>query len=827
MKMNPKKHTFLLLFTVLMLLCSAVGVSAADLNEKWVDHRGNANHNAVVNVKLPTTAAETTLYWATSADPLAGTTSTPNWSYAPSHPILIEDTVVFFANDVIYKMDAVTGEIFQSGQLDAKSSWNITPPGYGDGLIFAVQENGRVQAVDYETLKVKWSYQEKELRGQSNCPTIYGSINGKGYVYTGFWNAPSGDAYYVCLDAQTGKEVWKFKNKGGFYWAGSYVCKDYLLIGSDDGQGDSFGNAADKTNPDTKQGQIYSLNPVTGEKIDEFEVPGDIRCTVCMDNGVAYFTTTSGYFYGVTVNADGTFNHDKYLEINLTPYLRKQGILASDEISKSTGTPVVYNGRAYVGTCAPNQYGKNQKGHGIAVLDLEKGEVAYHVRTAGAVQTSGLLTTGNYDDYAYVYFIENYQPGKVRVIKDKPGQTAYEAVGGYEVTDGTYDTSFADILFTPASSQEQYCIASLVCDTEYGTMYFKNDSGYIMCLGSNIEKIEIVKQPTRTEYEAGETFDPSGMQVIATYANGKTRDVTKYVTYKTDALSESDVSITVSFDHVMYRDVDDGEKGNDTNKTGVPVNALYADPISINVEKNPATDVIKAIDALDGCITKDGVAAAENAYNALDDKHKAMVTNYDELKAAKATVSKALPFTDIPDAWYQNAVQFAYYNGLMNGTNAAGTTFEPNEPTTRAQLVTILYRYAGSPAVSGATPFTDLDASQKWYQDAVKWAYQNKIVNGITSTTFGPDEKITRQQLVTILYRYCGDYLGRDVTARAGLSSFSDAKSVESYALAPFQWAVKMGYVNGVTSTTLEPFGNATRAQISTIMMRFAESMNK
>lgn len=846
MRMNLKKHTFLLVFTVLMLLCSAVGVSAADLNEKWVDHRGNANHNAVVDTKLPTTMDDTILYWATSADPKANESNSPNWAYAPSHPILIDDTVVFFAKTEIFKMNAITGEIYQSGQLAAKSSWNITPPGYGDGKIFACQENGKLQAVDYETLEVLWSYQEKELKGQSNCPVMYRNINGTGYIYTGFWNAPSKDAYYVCVNADTGKEVWKYKNTGGFYWAGSYVTDKYLLIGSDDGMGDSFGSAGAGTEADqvinAKSGKVFSLDPVTGKQIDVFNIPGDVRCTICYDNGTAYFTTTAGYFYGVKVDANGKFDKSDYIEINLTEYLKshdlkgnsaalratgedyKDGlsVLAADEVSKSTGTPVVHNGRAYIGTCAPNQFGEYSPGHGIAVLDLKAEEVAYFAPTGGSIQTSGLLTTAyekSENGAVYVYFIENYQPGKIRYIKDTPGQTEFKRV------DGNDKESYVDILITPSAKNEQYCIASLVCD-DYGTMYYKNDSGFIMCIGNNIEKIELTKAPTKTTYEAGETFDPSGMEVTATYANGKTRDVTKYVTYNTNPLTENDTAINISFDHVSYRDADDGTDGNDSNKTGVVVNPLYIDkPISIQVEDNPATDVIAAIESLKGCITKDGVAKVEKAYAALDDAHKAMVTNYDDLKAAKAAVSKPIPFTDIPDSWYQDAVQFAFYNGLMNGTNAEGTTFEPNSSTTRAQLVTILYRYAGTPKVSGTTPFTDLDASQTWYHDAVKWAYQNKIVNGMSATAFAPNDEVTREQFATILYRYTGEYLGLDVSARAPLSKYNDARAVQSWAVESFQWTVAKGYISGYEDNTLRPAYSANRAVISTIMMRYAESM--
>ena len=228
----------------------------------------------------------------------------------------------------------------------------------------------------------------------------------------------------------------------------------------------------------------------------------------------------------------------------------------------------------------------------------------------GCVQTSGLLTTAYEDEdgYAYIYFIENYQPGKVRVIKDKPGQTEPIRV------DGT-DNEYADILFTPFGDQEEYAISSLVAD-EYGTMYFKNDSCYIMAVGNAIEKIEVTKQPDKTQYYAGEIFDPAGMVVTATYANGLTRDVTDYVTYKTTPLTLNDLSVGISFTHQMYKDVDD-QNSNDANKVGQTVAPLYADPIFITVEENPASEVVKMIDDLKGCITKEAVDKVIVAYNKL------------------------------------------------------------------------------------------------------------------------------------------------------------------------------------------------------------------
>ena len=181
----------------------------------------------------------------------------------------------------------------------------------------------------------------------------------------------------------------------------------------------------------------------------------------------------------------------------------------------------------------------------------------------------------------------------------------------------------------------------------------------------------------------------------------------------------------------------------------------------------------------------------------------------------------AEPFVDVAEGdWFYDAVVYAYQNELMDGVG--GNRFAPNSETTRAQLVTILYRLEGQPAVSGDLPFTDVETGT-WYTNAVLWAAQNGIVNGVTDTTFAPGDEITRQQLVTILYRYA-EAKGYDVSASADLSGYPDAGQVQDYAQPAMAWAVAEGIVEGMDGN-LNPAGNASRAQIATILMRFCEDV--
>ena len=183
----------------------------------------------------------------------------------------------------------------------------------------------------------------------------------------------------------------------------------------------------------------------------------------------------------------------------------------------------------------------------------------------------------------------------------------------------------------------------------------------------------------------------------------------------------------------------------------------------------------------------------------------------------------AEPFPDVDENdWFYDEVVYVYENGLMNGVE--NNQFAPNTATNRAMLATILYRLAGQPDVSGDLPFTDV-AAGTWYTDAVLWAAQNGIVNGLGENTFAPMNTLTREQLVTMLYRYA-EAEGYDVSAAADLSGYPDAGKVQPYAQEAMSWAVAEGIVEGMDGN-LNPAGNATRAQIATILMRFCEGVAK
>ena len=173
-------------------------------------------------------------------------------------------------------------------------------------------------------------------------------------------------------------------------------------------------------------------------------------------------------------------------------------------------------------------------------------------------------------------------------------------------------------------------------------------------------------------------------------------------------------------------------------------------------------------------------------------------------------------FTDVAEkAWYHDAVEYAVTNGLMKGVG--GGKFDPEGTMTRAMLVTVLWRYEGEPA-EGENTFTDVPDGT-WYTGAVAWAAANGIVGGVGNGKFDPEGRITREQMATLLFRYA-QKKGIDTSKRGELSGFPDSDKVSSWAKEAMRWAVAEGIINGSDGKLL-PQGNATRAQVATLLMRF------
>ena len=505
-----------------------------ELPTDWPLFRKNDENNGVVDVRTPITAEDTVLVWANKlGEGYSGS--------AVGSPIIVGGYLYTYSGTTVMKVDKETGLILKTGTMVGGSSFAINSATYAEGMIFIGLANGRVQAFNAETLESLWVYRDA-LGGQPNCPIAYAD----GYIYTGFWNSETKQANFACLsvtDEDTTKTneaklpTWTYTHNG-FYWAGAYVNSDFVLVTTDDGA-DGYV---------TGRGSILSLNPKTGKLIDSLQATnvGDLRSSVCYDEETEayYFTSKGGDLYQVKVNADGTFTKGSLRRLHLD-----NGADSASAPPMSTSTPVIANGRAYIGVSGTSQFGA-YSGHNITVIDLTSFSIAYSVPTMGYPQTSGLLTTAyqDKDGYNYVYFFDNFTPGKLRVIRDMPGMTevdhSYTTMETYSKNGEEHTIETAYVLFTPDGAQAQYAICSPVVDEE-GNIYFKNDSAQLMRLSSRITELEVTQQPDRTTYSKDDTFDAKGLKVTAHYANGATKDVSDYLKYTTDPLTTDDTEITI------------------------------------------------------------------------------------------------------------------------------------------------------------------------------------------------------------------------------------------------------------------------------------------
>ena len=195
------------------------------------------------------------------------------------------------------------------------------------------------------------------------------------------------------------------------------------------------------------------------------------------------------------------------------------------------------------------------------------------------------------------------------------------------------------------------------------------------------------------------------------------------------------------------------------------------------------------------------------------------VNAYTTLYALWAEAAEC-PFADVSAAdWFYKYVMYAYENGLMVGTS--DDMFSPDQTASRAMIVTVLWRIAGSPGADGTNAFADI--KDDWYKDAVQWAVNNGITDGISETQFAPDAAVTREQLAAFLYRFAG-FMGYDTAKESDLSGFTDAGNIGDFSKDAMAWANAEGIITGDTGTTLAPKASSTRAVLATVLTRFCET---
>ena len=496
------------------------------ITAEWGNFRNGDNNLGITNAKTPYAPEDAEILWAVKH----GT----GWAAAPGSPIMVDGDIYTYSGSTIRRLNSMTGETVTEGTMVDKSSYSIVPMTYGDGMVFVGLSGGKIQAFNAKTLESLWVYTD-ELGGQPNCPITYKD----GYIYAGFWNSEDRNANFACINTvdedhasttEAKYASWTYTRAGGFYWAGAYVTDKLAIVGTDDGAGGY----------DTNGAALLVFDRFTGEKLDTHEgIRGDLRSNVSHDpESDRVFFTTKG---GILGNAQIDWDTGKILDYKEVVIKDAQG----NANAMSTCTPSVYNGRIYIGVAGTSQFGANS-GHGIAVYNLNgDGSMtqAYVYAIVGYPQTSAMVSTAYSaeDGSVYIYLPYNYTPGGVSVLKDKPGQTAPVTTTG---------SGYSEV-FTPVGPLAQYCICSTIAD-QYGTIYYKNDSCYMMAITSKIESLEITQYPTITENEDG-SITVDGLKAVTKLKNGEERDVSKYVSVtKNEQTGGYTVSYTYGFDSANY-----------------------------------------------------------------------------------------------------------------------------------------------------------------------------------------------------------------------------------------------------------------------------------
>lgn len=472
-----------LMVTTIPTMAFAEEQGTYEVDAEWYNFRNNPENNGVTDRPTPIETVETVQKWANKYG--------EGWAAAPTPPLVLNGKLYIGSGNQVIELDKENGnELRRSDAMIGNVGFAMNPLTYADGKLFAQVGNGVIQAIDLKTLKCVW-YTEK-LGGQTLCPISHTTVDGKGYIYSGTWKSEKREGSYFCVttddeglvsvDNQKGggkqkKLTWTFTptkddpevhgSKKGFYWAGAYATAKYVAVGSDDGtdEGEYTANAV-----------FYTLNPKTGEIIDAIRgIKGDIRTTTVYDNGYLYFGTKGGVLYKTKVDESGHLSETSSIDIGAV----------KNESVMMTAAPVVYGNKIYVGVSGKGGQFDPDGGHGFRVIDnrgdLTQDSILYNIPIPGYPQAAALASTahvnedfdgdGQADGRVYLYFTYNAPPGGIYYCYDTADQTESKEGQSGE-------------LFVPPSGQQQYCISTICADRE-GTLYYKNDSCYLMAVERN------------------------------------------------------------------------------------------------------------------------------------------------------------------------------------------------------------------------------------------------------------------------------------------------------------------------------------------------------
>ncbi len=640
-----------------------------DYTGEWTSFRGNENNMAVGDWKTPQRESQVRLKWAESF--------TDSWMDATTPPIIVNGNLYFAKNDKIICVSTSDGTIIaESEPLVGNIGYGTTSITYGGGMFFIPLGNGRIQALRADTLESVWV--SEAVGGQTINPITY--KNGK--IYCGTFVEETADGTYFCISVEDNdtnqkteeKEcLWKVVHTGGFYWAGAYATENYVVFGSDDGISEG----------EVGTSVLYSVNPDAGNIIDTIDgLAGDIRSSIAYDGDTdnIYFTTKGGTLCKVKINEDGTFDDATFEQLDLG--------------GPSTATPLVLDGLAYIGV---SENGENK--YKIIDAAVTPMKVVGECEIPGYVQSSALLTSAYNEGKGlmYVYITYNYPPGGIYVLTCR--KTNKTDSDGAAIIDFT-----ANDLYVPSESMAQYCVCSPICDSD-GTIYYKNDSGYLMALERYTHRPSVSvgggggSAPVKNEEVEEENIDE-----IKDIPEEKTKE------------EEPETPII----NITFNDVE---------------NHWAKNYISTLVEKNIIKGKSETLFAPDDNITR-----AE------------FITILYRLSGD--TSINTISFDDVAvKDWHYDAIAWAVKNGIAMGIS--DTSFLPDENITREQAVVFIARYLEYKQALFeellSEEFADEDIISQWAKQAVKNVKNLGIISGKEDNMFAPMDNTTRGETAKII----------------------------------------------------------------------------
>lgn len=460
-----------------------------------------------------------------------------------------------------------------------------------------------------------------------------------------------------------------------------------------------------------------------------------------------------------------------------------------------------------------------------AMLSGDNATVTYQVTPVATVKVDGIAQGGN------VTVPNSYLSGQKFIVRlplpaglTNPKEVMHIADNGirerFTGNELTIRSNWVEVSISHFSTlivNAQETVAAKIDNTEYGTLQeavSAAKSGDVIVLQQNCNEPITISGKSVTIDRKGHTYDDSLVSVGANCTKTVSGDRI-IVTYTAPSRPSGDSGSSDSGDYLITVDRVSGGR-----VTVQPGRADKGDTVTITVYPNDGyeLDELVVTDSRGNEIDLDARSATRFTFTMPGGK---VTVEASFVREGGQSQTPQTTFMDVPaSAWYYDAVEYVYENGLMSGVS--GGWFAPNDTLTRAMLVQTLYAMEGRPAAASAG-FADV-ASGDWYASAVNWAAANGVVSGVSETGFGPNNALTREQLALILYRFA-QYKGYDVTGTSNLAAYADGSSVSGWAAEAMGWAVDAGLISGVGGNQIAPTGTASRAQVAQILMNFCENV--